>query len=86
MPREASEGEMLDPRTGTVKADSAGRPDKSFDPVYRLAERIARNREVLGMHYPSNSAAGRKLAEDAFPLPMQCKSVKVITQRVEAEW
>jgi hypothetical protein len=77
---------MLDPRTGTVKADSFGRPDKSFGPVYRLAERIARNREVLFMHSPSDSAAGRKLAEDAFPLQMQSKSVEVITQRVEAEW
>ena len=33
------------------------------DPLLRLAQRIARNREVLGLHYPSDSEAGRILAE-----------------------
>lgn len=41
----------------------------------RLAERVARNREVLGLHYPSDSDAGMKLAIAAFGLLMQCPSL-----------
>ncbi len=31
-------------------------------PLFRLAERIARNREVMGLHYPSDTTAGLTLA------------------------
>ena len=31
--------------------------------LYRLAERVARNREVMGLHYPSDSRAGFILAK-----------------------
>jgi hypothetical protein len=31
-----------------------------------LAERIARNREIAGLHYPSDSTAGKSLAEGVF--------------------
>lgn len=37
-------------------------------PLFRLAERIARNREVLGLHYPSDSRAGRTLAAKLTPM------------------
>jgi len=40
------------------------RPDVQ-SPLFRMAERIARNREVLGLHYPSDSAAGAYLASQA---------------------
>src|SRR5262249_28306917 len=33
-----------------------------------LADRIARNREIAGLHYPSDSAAGKKLASDLFAI------------------
>jgi membrane-associated phospholipid phosphatase len=33
-----------------------------------LADRIARNREIAGMHYPSDSVAGAKLANGILPL------------------
>ncbi len=33
-----------------------------------LARRIARNREIAGLHYPSDSAAGKRLAELIFAL------------------
>ena len=32
----------------------------------RLARRIARNREIAGLHYPSDSAGGRYLADKIF--------------------
>jgi hypothetical protein len=41
----------------------------------RLAERVARNREVLGLHYPSDSAAGKQLAQSALPMLQQCPSL-----------
>jgi hypothetical protein len=33
------------------------------DDLLALAIRIARNREIAGLHYPSDSAAGRELAD-----------------------
>ena len=41
-------------------------------PLWRIAERIARNREVLGMHYPSDSEAGLRLAAQALPILLAC--------------
>jgi hypothetical protein len=45
-----------------------------------MAQRIARNREVLGLHYPSDSAAGKLLAEESFKILMQCDSIKKSTK------
>jgi len=53
----ASGGEWLNPTTGL-----------SMGPIFRIAERLARNREVLGLHYPSDSLAGKLLAQAAHPL------------------
>jgi membrane-associated phospholipid phosphatase len=36
-----------------------------------LAARIARNREIAGVHYPSDSKAGADLAAQAVPLLRQ---------------
>ena len=43
--------------------------------MQQMAQRIARNREVLGLHFPSDSTAGRLLAEESFNILMQCKSI-----------
>jgi hypothetical protein len=40
-------------------------------PLQRTAQRIARNREVIGVHYPSDSAAGEKLAQMSFMILME---------------
>ena len=42
----------------------------------RLAERIARNREVLGLHYRSDTLAGVFLAKQTLALLVQCSTVK----------
>jgi hypothetical protein len=36
------------------------------NPLYDMAQRIARNREIMGLHYPSDSEAGKRLAYAAF--------------------
>jgi membrane-associated phospholipid phosphatase len=55
-------------------------------PLQRLADRIARNREVLGMHYRSDSEAGRTLAEQTFPLLSGCASVVTLIKDAKKEW
>ena len=61
--------------------------------LQRIAQRIARNREVIGVHYPSDSAAGKLLAEQSFRLLKKCRSVNStsttkpgIIQRAQQEW
>jgi membrane-associated phospholipid phosphatase len=41
-------------------------------PLRALANRIGRNREVAGVHYPSDTLAGRQIAREAFPLLLCC--------------
>lgn len=36
--------------------------NREHGPLYLMAERIGRNREVLGLHYPSDTKAGKALA------------------------
>ena len=55
-------------------------------PLRLLAQRIARNREVLGLHYPSDSAAGEKLAVDSFLLLRTCPTVRAIIDEARQEW
>ena len=43
----------------------------------KLAERIARNREVLGMHYPTDSHAGRLLAGQVYALLAPVNAAKL---------
>ena len=48
-------------------------------PLRRLAARIARNREMLGLHYPSDSEIGKTLAKNSFPILLRCPSLLVGT-------
>src|SRR5260221_3832364 len=47
-------------------------PPVLASPLERMAQRIARNREVLGLHYPSDSKAGKLLAKRSFDILMTC--------------
>lgn len=51
-------------------------PPEDASPLKQLAQRIARNREVLGLHFPSDSAAGKLLAQKSFALLMECPTIK----------
>ena len=44
------------PAPPTVPTDPDPAPQSM---LYRLAERVARNREVMGLHYPSDTRAGQ---------------------------
>jgi hypothetical protein len=55
-------------------------------PLQELADRIARNREVLGLHYPSDSRAGEKLAIGSFLLLRKCPTVAAIIEASRQEW
>jgi membrane-associated phospholipid phosphatase len=58
----------------------------------RLADRIARNREIAGLHYPSDSAAGASLASSLFTILMdetimpQPLTFKAAMTAAKAEW
>jgi membrane-associated phospholipid phosphatase len=55
--------------------DKGPPPHPGISPLQQMAARIARNREVLGLHYPSDSKAGRLLAKETFNILMQCPSI-----------
>ena len=52
----------------------------------RLAERVSRNREVLGLHYPSDTRAGKIVADRSLKLLLQCPSVKDLIIQAKLEW
>ena len=40
--------------------------ESNAETLKALARRVARNREIAGLHYPSDSVAGRRLADAVF--------------------
>jgi acid phosphatase (class A) len=51
-----------------------------------LADSIAKNREVAGLHYPSDSAAGKRLAEALWPLFSRNPHIMKCMEAAKAEW
>jgi hypothetical protein len=51
-----------------------------------LARRIARNREIAGLHYPSDSIAGRQLAAAIFAPLMSCGRFDESIESAVKEW
>ena len=72
------------PKPGKTPPKPKAIPDSS--PLQRMAQRIARNREVLGLHFPSDSAAGKVLADDSFKILKQCSSYQTIRDAAKKEW
>jgi len=50
--------------------------DPENGPLRTLARRIARNREVLGLHYPSDTACGFRIAARSLPLFLACATMR----------
>jgi membrane-associated phospholipid phosphatase len=73
-----------------VMPSAACTPAGDDSPLVQMARRIARNREVLGLHFPSDSKAGRHLAEETFKILMECDSINDpkngIIARAKMEW
>jgi len=69
-----------------VALPGAAPDEKAFGPLQCLADRIARNREVMGLHYPSDSSAGKKLADGTFELLKECPAVQEMIARAKSEW
>jgi len=61
-------------------------PIQAHTALGKLAERVARNREVLGLHYPSDSKAGEELARQTFKLMDATPPIKVLISAAKAEW
>ncbi|MCK1275631.1 phosphatase PAP2 family protein, partial [Bradyrhizobium sp. 61] len=50
-----------------------------------LAARIGKNREIAGVHYPSDTAAGKAIAEAVFPYLQQCGTFHAVTEAAKQE-
>ena len=56
------------------------------DVTSRLAQRIARGREVLGLHYPSDTVAGEHLAQDVAASFMAAPEIARLIAAAQQEW
>ena len=56
------------------------------EPLLRLADRIARNREILGLHYRSDSEAGKYLAQETIRIFKGCPTVIRLIDAAAREW
>ena len=60
-----------------------------WSPLQMMAQRVARNREVIGLHYRSDSEAGRVLGQNTFDIIMnqgQCPTIQKMVQDASKEW
>jgi hypothetical protein len=72
---------VLDDILSTAPQRAAMRND-----LAALAWRIARNREIAGLHYPSDSQAGKKLADDILPYLKSTNEYRAVLRIARAEW
>lgn len=61
-------------------------PPQAEAPLSCLADRIARNREVMGLHYSSDTKAGKWLADKTFELLFRCDTVRKMIEEGRKEW
>jgi hypothetical protein len=69
-----------------LQAVAVGVVPSVVDVTTRLAQRIARGREVLGVQYPSDSAAGLLLSGEIATVYMGCPTVARLVNAAQQEW
>ncbi len=69
-----------------LQAVAAGVVPSVVDITTRLAQRISRGREVLGLHYPSDTAGGEVLAADVAATFLAGTTVQLLVTAAQAEW
>jgi acid phosphatase (class A) len=60
------------------------RPDAE-DMLVALADRIGKNREIAGVHYRSDTYAGKEIAKKALPYLQQCAKFGELVTAAKAE-
>ncbi len=60
-------------------------PENS-DAYFASADRIAHNREIAGLHYPSDSRTGQLLGRKLFPILLQNEEYAQLLEHARAEW
>jgi membrane-associated phospholipid phosphatase len=69
-----------------IPVDVVTGPRPDLGPLRQMADRIARNREVLGLHYPSDFVAGKTLADQTFPLMIGLPRLANVLAVAQKEW
>jgi hypothetical protein len=81
----ATEAHLIE---GVLNAVLKGKPQETalkYD-LAALANRIARNREIAGLHYHSDSRAGKKLAKDILPYLQSIDTYTNNIDKARDEW
>jgi acid phosphatase (class A) len=64
-----------------------GRVAQAMHPqLFAMAARIAKGREIAGVHFPSDTDAGKFLAEEIFPILNKVPSFEKIQKAAKKEW
>ena len=75
---------MMSRLMSTCLADAV---PQEYHPVLReIADDIARNREIAGLHYPSDSVAGQSIADQAHPIMRATGLYGALVEAARAEW
>jgi hypothetical protein len=74
-------GHVLELRNGVQGGGSVWHPI-----LQSMSQRISRNREIAGFHYPSDSTAGYSLAHQTFERLKTCNLFKQLVTEAVTEW
>jgi hypothetical protein len=69
-----------------IPVDNQNVPQPEDGPLRRMAARIARNREVVGLHYRSDTVAGNALADETFAKLVVVQEVVDLITVARTEW